>query len=68
MEPLKYTDQHILEYMGKNLVVKVDVISNLEKYEAYDTSYVNMSLELTNNGSLDIPAGTWRIYFYRYAM
>lgn len=65
-EPARPTDQYMIDYMADNLEVNVDVITNLLKFEAYGTSYVNMSLAMRNTGSLDIPAGgTWKIYFTR---
>jgi len=51
--------------MAENLVVKIDVITNLVKYNTYGKDYVNMSMELTNTGSTAIPDGNWKLYFNR---
>ncbi|XP_053390345.1 uncharacterized protein LOC123562093 isoform X1 [Mercenaria mercenaria] len=59
-EPLVWSDQSVIDYIADNVKVNVDVIDNLEKEE----NYMRIQLRLRNNGGIDIPRGTWRIYFY----
>ncbi|XP_052764645.1 uncharacterized protein LOC128206309 [Mya arenaria] len=54
-------EQYMLNYIAENLLVHVEVIDNLNK--DYN-NYMTVKLELTNNGSMNIPSSAWRIYFY----
>ncbi|XP_052788332.1 uncharacterized protein LOC128223112 [Mya arenaria] len=54
-------EQYMLAYIAENLLVHVEVVDNLNKDEK---KYMTIKLELTNNGSMNIPSCAWRIYFY----
>lgn len=60
-EPQRWVDQTLIDYIAENTNVHVEVIDNIEK----EDGYILVKLQLRNDGSEDIPDGTWRIYFYR---
>ncbi|XP_045212514.2 uncharacterized protein LOC123563659 [Mercenaria mercenaria] len=59
-EPPQWSDQSLIDYIADNINVHVEVIDNLEK----EDKFLPVKLQLRNDGSINVPGGTWRIYFY----
>ena len=60
-EPLPWTIQPTIDYIADHVIVQTGVVDNIQRVD----NHAVMEVKLTNNGSEDIPTGTWKIYFYR---
>jgi hexosaminidase len=56
-------DQHFVDYLSRNLVIRYDVIDNL-----LPTMNVSIRLTLKNKGQMTIPHTNWQIYFFNFRM
>ena len=61
-EPLPWTDQDTIDYIGTHLHLSAGVVDNLNKDE---NNYIDMVLKLKNNGESVVQKGTWKLYFFK---
>ena len=62
-EPLPWTDQDTIDYIGTHLHLSAGVLDNLNKDQ---NNYIDMVLKLKNNGESVVQKGTWKLYFFKY--